>query len=216
MSKSQSRTTHVGLAGEHLVASLLSPYCIVRTVGQGKDSGIDLYCEILKPGTLELSLHFFCQVKTIKGPLGNLDEQDLSYWAGQPVPVFVFHVDYREITTINDDRDIWVYDVPYLLAKKDAENAGQALSRDVDEKFRLCDQDDNKEKMKVDSFLYKHVPFSYGVWRLRRHGVVEPNSEVLTDQGPVFVGGLTNTYRVKIQQAMNYATELIRREDANV
>ncbi|HEC68513.1 MAG TPA: hypothetical protein ENI35_06900 [Candidatus Desulfofervidus auxilii] len=64
MKKYQSKTIHIGNMGEHLIASMLSQHCIVRDVSQGKDTGIDLYCEILKKDSLELTLHFFCQVKT--------------------------------------------------------------------------------------------------------------------------------------------------------
>ena len=67
MGKSQSKTIHVGNAGEHYLAAQLSKYCIVRDVGQGKDTGIDLYCEIVQQESLNLSLHFFCQVCDFQG-----------------------------------------------------------------------------------------------------------------------------------------------------
>ena len=212
MKKSQSETIHVGLAGEHLVASVLSPYCIVRTVGQGKDTGIDLYCEIVTPGTLELFLHFFCQVKTTNKNLGQSQIQsDFSYWADQPVPVFVFHVKYRDVTKINDSK-IWIYDVPYLLVKADAKKVRQQVKRDVDDKFLLSDKGNNKDKMDLKTFICNHVPFAYGMWQMRRHGLVLPNPEIEKNAPKVVVGGLTGLYKQKIQQAINYANDRMNKE----
>ena len=91
MGKSQSKAIHIGNAGEHYLASQLSRYCIVRDVGQGKDTGIDLYCEIVHQDSLKLSLHFFCQVKTLKKQINvaKIYDKYWSYWGEQPVPVFL-------------------------------------------------------------------------------------------------------------------------------
>lgn len=205
----------MGLAGEHLVASKLAPYCIVRTVGQGEDTGIDLYCEIVAPTTLKLFVHFFCQVKTTKGTLSRSRiKKDLAYWADQPVPVFVFHVQYDDIAKIHAS-NIWIYDVPYILAKEDAKKAGQTLLRDVQEKFLLSDSGNNKDQMDLNTFIYHHVPFAYGMWQMRRFGLVFPNPEVKNRAPSVFVGGLTGLYRRKIQRAIKYAQQRISAETAN-
>jgi uncharacterized protein DUF4365 len=95
MKKTHSRHIHIGNQGEHIVATKLSASCIVRDVGQGKDTGIDLYCEILNDETRELSLHFFCQVKTVKKGTFKRSKSDkyLEYWSSQPVPVFLVVVE---------------------------------------------------------------------------------------------------------------------------
>lgn len=75
--------------------------CLVRQVAEGTDFGIDLYCESISPEGTPF-LHFWIQVKTgeqvkvvdeVKGEAKfNFECADLRYWAGQPVPVFVFLV----------------------------------------------------------------------------------------------------------------------------
>ena len=213
MAKSQSKTIYVGLAGEHLVASKLSPYCIVRSVGE--DTGIDLYCEIVAPKTLKLFLHFFCQVKTTKGDLSRARIQaDFPYWADQPVPVFVFHVQYDDVMSINASK-IWIHDVPYILAKEDVKKTRKSLRRDVQEKFLLSDSGNNKDPMDLNTFIYNHVAFAYGMWQMRRFGLVLPNPEINKSAQRVFVGGLTGIYRRKIQRAITYAQQRMSAETAN-
>jgi hypothetical protein len=58
----------LGNQGEAYVASILSPKCLVRSVGQGADIGIDFYCEWLVDDSdkdnsnkkYRPSLHFLC------------------------------------------------------------------------------------------------------------------------------------------------------------
>jgi hypothetical protein len=213
MKKVQSSTIHLGNIGEHKIASLLSPFCIVRNVAQGRDTGIDLYCEILKQDDLEPTLHFFCQVKTRKKHIQDSEiKKDLHYWANQPVPVFVFLMKYSNEKTINSESEIWVYDVPYLIAMNDAKDKGYGkIKRDVKKRFLICSEDNNKDRMKIESFLYGHVPFSYGIWQMRR-GLVLPNPEIKNNMPEVFVGGLTKIYKEKIEKAISYAKDLMERE----
>lgn len=113
MRKSQSKTIHIGNQGEHIVATELSRYCVVREVGQGKDTGIDLYCEIVSPETNELTLHFFCQIKTAKRfSLSSVKDEEYNYWANQPVPVFLIEVKYKDKDKIRQKNEIWIHDIP--------------------------------------------------------------------------------------------------------
>ena len=215
MGKSQSKTIHIGNAGEHYLASQLSKYCIVRDVGQGKDTGIDLYCEIVHEASLELAFHFFCQVKTQKKQISvtNIDDVYWSYWSEQPVPVFLFLIKYENQNEIQRSSVIWVYDIPYILSKKDAKNSGQrAPRRDVEEKFQICGQSNNKDKMTWRDFIYHHIPWSYGLWHMRRFGLVLPNPEMENRQAKILVGSFSYLYEQKIREAMKCADTLMKQE----
>ena len=90
-----------------------------------------------KKDSLELALHFFCEVKTYKNHISqSAIEKNLEYWGNQPVPVFLFLVKYSNLKTINSDSKIWVYDLPYSLATNDVKSKGYSeLKRDVKENF---------------------------------------------------------------------------------
>jgi hypothetical protein len=212
MKKYQSKTIHIGNIGEHIIASMLSQCCIVRNVSQGKDTGIDLYCEILKQDSLELTLHFFCQVKTSKKHISQSEiEKNIDYWGNQPVPVFLFFVKYSNLATINSESEIWVYDLPYFLAINDAKAQGyNGLKRYVNKRFLICDENNNKDKMTLETFLYHHIPFSYGLWQMRRFGLVLPNPEIKENMPEIFVGGLTNIYKEKIEKSISYASSMMK------
>jgi hypothetical protein len=215
MEKSQSRTIHIGNAGEHYLAAQLSKYCIVRDVGQGKDTGIDLYCEIVRPDSLELSLHFFCQVKTQKTDISltGIEDAYWTYWGDQPVPVFLFLIKYTELNQIQEQGEVWVYDIPFILTKRDAQKAGKVIpTRDVNERFRITGESNNKDKMTLTDFIYHHISWSYGLWYMRRFGLVLPNPEVVNQQETVLAGGFSYLYEDKIQSAMSYANSLLARE----
>ena len=66
MDKSQPNNLHIGNQGEHIVASELSRYCVVREVGQGKDTGIDLYCEIVNKKQWSYRSIFSAKLKQVK------------------------------------------------------------------------------------------------------------------------------------------------------
>lgn len=216
MRKSQSKTIHIGNAGEHYLAAQLAKYCIVRDVGQGKDTGIDLYCEIVQQDSLNLSLHFFCQVKTQKTDidLSRIEDSYWTYWGDQPVPVFLFLIKYAEQNQLQESNEVWVYDVPYILAKKDAEKAGKTMpARDVNDKFLITDKSNNKDKMTLGDFIYHHISWSYGLWHMRRFGLVLPNPEVVNQQKQILVGGFSYLYENKIRDAMNFAEFLLTQEN---
>jgi hypothetical protein len=97
-----------------------------------------LYCEIVDQASLHLSLHFFCQIKTQKTQiiLDRIDEKYWSYWGEQPAPVFLVLVKYKKQDQLQENNEIWIYDVPYILSKRDAKKLGKRmLTRDVEEKF---------------------------------------------------------------------------------
>ena len=84
---------------DYITSNLAAKDCFVRRVTQGRDTGIDLYCETIKNG--EPFLHFRCQVKTKKKWSGDekevsIDPSDIEkykeYWLRQPFPVFIFCV----------------------------------------------------------------------------------------------------------------------------
>ena len=213
MKKTHSRNIHIGNQGEHIVAAMLSANCIVREVGQGKDSGIDLYCEILSPNTLELSIHFFCQVKTVKGRfnLSSIEDKYFEYWGSQPSPAFLFVVEYSDEGNIHGDHKIWVYDIPYILAIRDAKSLGKEVpKRDVKERFELCGETNNRDKMSLGDFLYGHVSWAHGLWQMRRFGLVYPNPEIVEQTRlQYFVGGFTYLYEEKINDAIYYAKQIM-------
>ena len=218
MGKSQSKTIHIGNAGEHYLASQLSKYCIVRDVGQGKDTGIDLYCEIVHRASLKLSLHFFSQVKTQKKQISvaKIDGKYWSYWGEQPVPVFLFLLKYDNQNQIHESNEIWVYDIPYILSKMDAKKSGQTVPRrHVEEKFQISNQSNNKDKMAWSDFIYRHIPWSYGLWHMRRFGLVLPNPEIENQENNILVGGFSYLYGKKIREAMKYADMLIKLENTH-
>lgn len=213
MSKTQSKTIHIGNMGEHLIGSLLSQFCIVRSVAQGRDTGIDLYCEILKEESLKLSLHFFCQVKTTRRDINfSAIKKYFDYWRNQPAPVFLFHVKYKDIKNLSKAHEVWVYGIPYALAIDDAEKINQLVTRDVDVKIQLCGEDNNKNKMTLKTFLYGHVPWSYGLWQMRHYGLVYPNPEIIKPVDNIFVGGFSKIYKDKIEQSIEYANWLLELE----
>lgn len=216
MAKAQSKTIHIGNIGEHIIGALLSPYCIVRNVSQGRDTGIDLYCEILKESSLELSLHFFCQVKTTKNTIDMSDiKQYFNYWGNQPVPVFLFHIKYNHVETINEEHDVWVHDIPWLLAISDARKLHMNIQRNVHDKFQICKEYNNQNKMTLDKFLYHHIPWSYGLWLMRRNGLVAPNPEIRAQKKNYFVGsGLSKLYKDKIENSISFARGLLDKEKA--
>jgi len=217
MSKTHSRTIHIGNQGEHIVAAILSANCIVREVGQGKDTGIDLYCEILNPETLEPSIHFFCQVKTKRGSfnLNRVDEKYFEYWGKQPAPVFVFVVNYAEENRIHENHKILVCDIPYALTKRDAKRFGKKEPlRELDETFELCNESNNKDKMSLRDFLYGHVPWSHGLWQMRRFGLVFPNPEIKATSSRFFVGGFSSIYEGKIRETIEYAQKILSLDQA--
>ena len=134
----------------------------------------------------------------------------MEYWGNQPVPVFLFLVKYSNLKTINSDSNIWIYDLPYFIASNDAKSKGYSeLKRAVKEKYLICDENNNRDKMTLENFLYHHVPFSYGMWQMRRYGLVLPNPEIKENMPPVFVGGLTAIYKEKIERAISDANHLL-------
>lgn len=70
----------------------------------------------------------------------------------------------------------------------------------------------DKDKMSLERFLYNHIPFSYGIWQIRRYGLVMPNPEIKKNMPPLFVAGLTKIYKAEIERSINYATDLMNRE----
>lgn len=87
---------------ENYVAEWLSKCgSLVRTATQGRDVGIDLYCETTHNNAP--FLHFWCQVKTDKDISIDNDSntkylkiQDVGYCLKQPIPVFIFYVPPRK------------------------------------------------------------------------------------------------------------------------
>lgn len=49
--------------------------------------------------------------------------------------------------------------------------------------------------MDLKTFIYNHVPFAYGIWQMRRYGLILPNPEIEKNAPTVFVGGLTGLYK---------------------
>ena len=85
---------------QYIAANLSSQGCFVRYVTQGRDTGIDLYCETVKNN--KPFLHFWCQIKTSKDYKRESKQESFKpdkpekrhkeYWLAQPVPVFIFLV----------------------------------------------------------------------------------------------------------------------------
>jgi hypothetical protein len=145
--------------------------------------------------------------------LSGIEDSYWTYWGDQPVPVFLFLVKYSEQNQIQESNEVWVYDVPYILAKKDAEKAGKPVpARAVDERFRITDTSNNKDKMTLHDFIYHHISWSYGLWHMRRFGLVLPNPEVVNQQRQILVGGFSYLYEKKIRDAMKFADFLLTQE----
>ena len=139
-----------------------------------------------------------------------------SYWGEQPVSVFLFLIKYDNQNQIQESNEIWVYDIPYILTKLDAQESGQKVPRrDVEEKFKICDRSNNKDKMTWRDFIYHHIPWSYGLWHMRRFGLVLPNPGVENQQNNILVGGFSYLYKKKIREAIKYADTLMKWENTH-
>jgi len=84
-----------GSYGAACVSARLSSECLVRTVSEGTDIGVDLYCETVAEG--KPFLHFWVQVKAgdqckveanRDSASCSFSKDKLDYWSQQPVPVF--------------------------------------------------------------------------------------------------------------------------------
>jgi hypothetical protein len=210
--KTQSRTIHIGNQGESIVSQALARNCIIRDVAQGKDTGIDLYVEILDVSSLELDLHFFCQVKTQNRPfsLNSVDSKYFEYWAQQPVPVFLFSVEYFAENNIRDSSKIYIHDIPYCLAIQDARAMGKRLPvREMDIKFQLSDLSNGKDKITLTDFLYVHVPWSYSLWFMRKYGLVIPTPQKRSDNKYSLALGFSHLYKDKINDTFRHAETVL-------
>ena len=217
MKKFQSRTIHIGNQGENLVSSMLSKYCIVRGVGQGEDTGLDIYCEVVDDQTLNLSLHFFCQIKTSgENTSISIIEKDLEYWAQQPAPVFLLEVKYKDDKKIHEEGEVWIYDIPWKLVQNDALNKSSVrLTRDVDDKFKLSDVSNNKDNMTVYDFIYHHLPSSYGLWNMRRYGVAMINPEIKGD-AQFYTKGIAKLYLEEIKKTLSLTLSILKNEGVDL
>lgn len=134
MSHGQPLSIHEGNHGEHHVAWRLSRHAIVRSPGQGEDTGIDLYCEGVDTrtttSTLRLLNLFLVQVKTTASEKENaaaarrspaLEVKHLRYWLEQPLPVYVFHVALptKWLEDPAPEPTIVAYDVAWWWARLD-------------------------------------------------------------------------------------------------
>lgn len=62
---------------------------------------------------------------------------------------------------------------------------------------RKGSESNNRDKMSLQHFLYGHVPWTYGLWQMRRFGLVLPNPEIKKQKEEYGVGGFTYLYKKK-------------------
>jgi hypothetical protein len=130
---------------------------------------------------------------------------------------FVVVVEYTEENDIQGNYELWVYDIPYILVKRDARDSGKREPlRRVEEYFRLCSESNDIDEMSLQTFIDGHVSFAYGLWQVRRFGLVLPNPEVNKEKKvPVVPGGLSDLYGEKIAEVAEHAKLYLEKDKYN-
>jgi hypothetical protein len=110
-----------------------------------------------------------------------------------------------------------VHDIPYILVKRHAKTVGvEQESRG--KKFKLCSEseDNDIDKRSLQKFIDGHVSSAYGLWQVRRFGLVLPNPEVNKEKKvPVVPGGLSDLYEEKIAEVAEYAKLYLEKDKYN-
>lgn len=178
-------------AEEYVAERLAATNCLVRPVRQGRDIGLDLYCETIdrkKP-----FLHLWVQVKSTKkkifrpnrhSPPG-IKRESVDYWLEQPIPVFVFVVIDRR----PHQSTICVYSP---LNPNSHRKPFRYLSK------LKTDQD-------MRAFLRNDLPRHSFQWKLN-HGVVAPLKNLTNDGQTLFPTGLIQPFfEEKIRKTLLHA-----------
>ncbi|MGH8070584.1 MAG: hypothetical protein ACRERE_36160 [Candidatus Entotheonellia bacterium] len=66
--------------------------------------------------------------------------------------------------------------------------------------------------MSLHDFIYHHIPWSFGLWQLRRFGLVLPNPDIKNKDKELLAGGFTYLYEEKILRSISYAKKLVEFE----
>ncbi len=214
----QGTMIHKGNLGEHLVAAALASHAIVRTPAQGRDVGVDLYCEGLLAGTETPTIdplnHFWVQVKATEGeasdvPSFQTTRGEVGYWLQQPVPVYVIvaRLPGRQGACELEVPPFAVFDITLwaMTAGKDwlrgQGGDSKAISLAPSSELlhhRWCfllggiDALDGANEFPVQDvkgFITSHVAYTYGAHAIRR-GFVQFNPDKHMEQGTL-AGGLS-------------------------
>ena len=166
----------IGNEGVAVVATVLSPKCLVRPVSADTDVGIDLYCETLEQITeaeRRPFLHFWVQVKAGLQcrVLGNgeqascsFDRDHLDLWMRQPVPVCAALVPPEEEHT---QRSIYIVDLTNHLIDHGLPDTGERTIRSV---LRIQTDDEAALAELVDGW----VPYTTSRVRSAQIGAIIP------------------------------------------
>ena len=175
--------------GERYIAGNLSSQgCLVRHVIQGRDTGIDLYCETVKEN--KPFLHFWCQVKTSKEykreskqESFKSEEKHKEYWLAQPVPVFIF--------LVPDSRN--KFDVPYYICR--------ALDLKVEERINSFTKVELPEDL--STFLNERLALETFLWELKngKVGHLKTPKEGYTKQFPT---GVAHAFESELLQSLQW------------
>ena len=181
-----------GNYAQAIVCSWLSRRCLVRSVAEGTDIGVDLYCESVLED--QPFLHFWVQVKAI--PSNNIrtvdgkeearysfDRRHLEYWDRQPIPVYAFLVPVttwppsqpEKIYGINITRNLVVEGLP--------ENGSVTYRASDSFEAETIDAD-------LQQFITKIVPADTALLFLKK-GIVAPlpkSDPDFDDEFPIGIG----------------------------
>lgn len=90
-----TETKRKGNIGEAFVQCILSSLCLVHKIDGSQDLGNDFICELTK-GKYPTNILFYVQVKYWdKEPKDNDIKNKLEYWAGSPIPTYLFWIDAK-------------------------------------------------------------------------------------------------------------------------
>jgi Domain of unknown function (DUF4365) len=181
----------------NLVATWLSRTCLVRTVTEGTDIGIDLYCESVIQGSPYL--HFWVQVKAINNSnisedhtvaWYDFDTQHLHYWGRQPIPVYTFLVPIETWPPQPPQRIYGIRITEQII--RDGIPPQSTVRLKASDWFSSDDMDQDLAK-----FISEIVPWD-GVALLLRKGIIAPIPEYKERKDQRFPHGLAFKYADKI------------------
>ncbi len=217
----QGSTIHLGNLGEHVVAGVLARHAIVRWSAQGRDIGVDLYCEGVQvgnepSGSLPALNHFWVQIKSTEKMDGRprISRQEINSWLSEPVPVFVFCVEIPGSYLSKDQQGdgkptVHVYDLNLWSLSQQGQDffhdsndsvtlSPTPFSENDEYKWYLrleaagLSKCDDYYSLTVKEFVEGHVAYSYGVHSIRR-GIVRlnPDKHLIGSDESYLVGGFT-------------------------
>lgn len=187
----------IGNFGCNLVTYILSKFFIVRSVTEGTDIGIDLYCETIEKK--QGFMHFWVQVKSGSSQINLLqngkascsfDIEHLKYWRRQPVPVFAFYVPCE--SPFHPPNEIFYSDLTHYLINNGIPNSKTHCIQSI-ESFEINSEDWTQR------FL-RRIRYSTSLIKFRDFGAIVELPKLKQDyiiNYPVIKGYTSNDKAIK-------------------